>query len=618
MRSNEPSMLPVAVASESRTGMLSMTAGNSLMATLAASVEGDGAARAMHCQRLFAAMFESNPMAIMITDRRNRIVAVNPGFSRLTGYSETEAIGQMPSLLKSGRHDAAFYQAMWGALRETGEWIGEIWDRRKDGSFYPKWAHIRAVHPHGADNEPDGYVASFTDLSAHKEAEERIHTLAYHDVLTGLPNRLLLHDRLEHALAKAQRRSQAVAVLYLDLDNFKNINDSLGHAVGDQLLIEVANRLRASVRDMDTVARLGGDEFVVLLENLEDTAAAASVAAKVHAGLARPIQVGSQSLHADASIGIALYPADGDNAASLLQNADTAMYQAKARGRGNHQYYAAFMNAQAREQLALETTLYEALENDEFQLHYQPIIDLDSGAMTGVEALIRWQAPGRGLIAPDTFIRIAEETGAIVPIGDWVIRQACHDLAAWAARGLEPPQMSINISPRQLRQPGLAARIRSILRETGIAPHLLELEVTESALMERPDIAAEILRELKAMGLSIAIDDFGVGYSSLGYLKTFPIDKLKIDRSFVSDLLDDDNDREITLALISLSHNLGLRVTAEGVELQAQLEFLREHGCDQVQGYLFSRPLPSSAFQSFLVSRARFLCTDLAKCLLAA
>lgn len=586
--------------------MLNSPTDTPLITALANSVEGDDAARSRYCQQLFSTLFDSNPMAIMVTDRNNRIIAVNPGFSRLTGYGAEEAVGQTPSLLKSGRHDAVFYRAMWEALRDRGEWTGEIWDRRKDGSFYPKWAHIKVVPGRGEEGQPEGYVACFTDISAHQETENRIRAQAYHDALTGLPNRLLLRDRLEHALANAQRMKHTLAVLYIDLDNFKNINDSLGHAAGDQLLSAVAERLRASVRDMDTVARLGGDEFVVVLENLDDEAAAAAVAVKIHQSLAQPITVECQPLQAAASIGIALYPDDGDTADSLMRNADTAMYQAKARGRGNYQFFALYMNEQAREKISLENRLRNALVNNEFQLYYQPIIDLASGAMSGVEALLRWTSPLRGLITPEAFLPLAEETGAIIPIGDWTIRQVCRDLAAWEARGLTLPRVSVNISPRQFRQPNLARRIRAILQDARVAPRHLEIELTECALMDRPDVAAAILRELQAVGVSIAIDDFGTGYTSLGYLRAFPIDRLKIDVAFVRDLLGDQSGGEINRAVISLAHNLGLQVTAEGVEVQAQLDFLRQHGCDYVQGYYFSRPMPEPVFQTFMACWGRF------------
>jgi diguanylate cyclase (GGDEF)-like protein/PAS domain S-box-containing protein len=548
---------------------------------------------------LLEKVFECNPVAIMIADRHNRIMAVNRSFTRLTGYSAEDAIGQTPSILKSGRHGPEFYQAMWDSLQQTGEWSGEIWDRRKDGSHYPKWMNINVVR-----DVPGGpvthYLASFNDLSASKVAEERIRLLAYHDPLTGLPNRLLLTDRLAHALAMAKRRQGHVAVLYIDLDRFKNVNDSLGHAVGDKLLWEIAHRLNICVREEDTVSRLGGDEFVIVVESLQDQEDAASIANKVHKAFEQPILVDGRVLHASASIGIAVYPADGESVEVLMQNADTAMYQAKAQGRNTYQFFAPFMNVHVRERLDLENTLRQALERDEFELYYQPIVDLPSGMIICAEALIRWRHPEHGLLSPDKFIPIAEETGFIVRIGDWVIDQACRILSDWRARGIQPPRLSVNVSPRQFLQPGLAKRIRGILDDHGVDARLIDLEVTESALMDHPEAAAGILRELKAMGLGIVIDDFGTGYSSLAYLKTFPIDKLKIDRSFVRDILTDKSDREITQAVIALSHNLGLLVVAEGVEHEKQLEFLRQHQCDSVQGYLFSKPRPAGDFLGYL------------------
>ncbi len=547
---------------------------------------------------LLEAVFHHCPTAIMITDRASRIVAVNPGFERLTGFSADEALGRTPALLKSGRHDAGFYRGMWQTLLDQGAWQGEIWDRRKDGTLYPKWLSITALRT-GPDRQISHFVAAFNDLTVSKLAEERIRALAYHDPLTGLPNRLLLHDRLRCALANARRGRGTLAVLFLDLDHFKYVNDSLGHAVGDRLLAEIARRLKDCVREVDTVARVGGDEFVIVLENLHERADAVAIVNKIHAAFAPPIDIDGRELHASASLGIALYPEDGDDAETLMRNADTAMYQAKAAGRDTYQFFAPFMNEHVRERLDLENTLRHALERGEFELHYQPIVDLRNDLVVGAEALIRWRRRGDALVAPDRFIPIAEETGFIVEIGDWVMRRACQDYVAWRAQGIAPQRLSINVSPRQFRQPGFAGRIRAILRDSGVEAPELELEVTESALMQQPELAARILGELKAMGVGIAIDDFGTGYSSLAYLKIFPIDKLKIDRSFVRDILSDNSDREITQAVIALSHNLGLNVVAEGVENDGQLDFLRAHGCDCVQGYYHARPMPAPDYAEY-------------------
>ncbi len=582
--------------------------------------------------QLLEMVFQSNSTAIMITDCNNRIMAVNKSFTQLTGYQSDEVIGKSPAMFKSGRHDAGFYRSMWQTLQAQGEWSGEIWDRRKDGSHYPKWLKINVVRTNPY-SQTVNYVASFTDLSESKVAEERIRLLAYQDPLTGLPNRLLLKDRLEHALASARRQQDGyLAVMFIDLDHFKNVNDSLGHAAGDQLLKEIACRLNTCVREEDTVARLGGDEFVIVLESLQNEDDAIAIVSKIQAALERTVKVegtapgfalwsgfpaeGGNSpsepaserfgrkLHVSASIGIALYPNDGDSAEVLMQNADTAMYQAKSSGRNHYQFFAPFMNAHVRERLDLENMLRLALEQDEFELYYQPIVDLPSKRIVCAEALIRWHRPEHGLESPDRFIPVAEETGLIVQIGDWVLAQACRDLTAWRERNIRLPRLALNLSPRQFRQPGLAERMRLCLLEHGVEAGQFELEVTESALMDRPDVAVNILSELKDMGFGIGIDDFGTGYSSLAYLKTFPIDKLKIDRSFVSDILTDNSDREITLAVIALSHNLGLKVVAEGVELGEQLAFLERHGCDCAQGYLFSKPMPAAAFLDYFTGYA--------------
>ncbi len=544
-------------------------------------------------------VFDNSPEAIMITDHENRIVSVNEAFTQITGYAPNEVIGADPRILASGVHDAAFYRQMWETLNRTGHWAGEIIDRRKSGDVYPKWMHINAVTEFPAERVTH-YVAMFTDITERKRAEERIHFLAHHDALTELPNRLALEARLEQALIEARRHEWHVAVLFIDLDRFKVINDTLGHHVGDRLLIEVARRFQAAVRETDTVARLGGDEFVVILPDLDNPDDAAHVALKVISALLAPIHVDAHELHTSPSIGISLYPDDGLDVETIMKNSDTAMYHAKALGRNNYQFFAAEMNRLAGERLSIEAKLRQAIGRGQLQLHFQPQFSTESMSPTGVEALLRWQLPDEGLVSPDRFITIAEETGLIVGIGDWVLREACRQMKAWISAGLPPIRVAVNLSARQLRNTDLIGTVASALGETRLPPHLLELELTEGAVMDKPEEAIKVLVALKKMGVTLAIDDFGTGYSSLAYLKLFPIDHLKIDRSFVRDIERDPDDAAIAVSTIALAHSLGLKVVAEGVETQAQLAMLREHGCDEVQGFFFSRPLPPDSTMAFL------------------
>ncbi len=549
-------------------------------------------------------VFANSPEAIMICDLGNRIISVNRAFCDITGYGPDEVIGQDPRILSSGRHDKAFYAQMWETLRDTGAWAGEIWDRRKNGEVYPKWMTINAVHDlqSGALTH---YITLFSDITERKETEARIHHLAHHDPLTGLPNRFTLEARLEQSLADARRHGNKVAVMFMDLDRFKTINDSLGHAVGDSLLMEIAHRLRAAVRESDTVARLGGDEFVVVLPDVEGANDAAHVAGKIIEEVARDLRVGPHELHTSASIGISLFPDDGESVPAVMQNADTAMYHAKAIGRNNFQFFAAAMNRAATERLELERKLRQAVANQEFELHYQPQFALAADRVTGVEALLRWRHPEDGLIPPDRFIPIAEETGLIVGIGDWVLENACLQLRAWLDQGLPALRMAVNLSTRQLRQREFPQRVAAILAGSGVPAQLLELEITESGVMEHPEEAIQTLHALNDMGVTLAIDDFGTGYSSLSYLKLFPIDRLKIDRSFVRDIERDPDDAAIARGTIALAHSLGLQVVAEGVETAAQLDMLATDGCDEVQGYFFSRPLPEAAATEFLAQQVR-------------
>ena len=443
---------------------------------------------------------------------------------------------------------------------------------------------------------------------ARTQAEERVHHLAHYDELTGLPNRSMFNQRLSHALVQAKRHDRPLAVLFIDLDRFKNINDTLGHEAGDRVLKEVADRLRGCLRESDTVGRLGGDEFVVLIEELLQPVHVAAVAQrilaavaqKILAAVAKPFIVDAHEFHLTASIGISTYPEDSADMQSLLKNADIAMYRAKEQGKNNFQFYSAQMNVHTLERLALESNLRRALERNEFLLHYQPKVDIGSGSITGMEALVRWQQPGKVLIPPAQFIPLAEETGLIVPIGAWVLKTACARNKSWQEQGLPPLRVAVNLSARQFAHETLLQDVARALNESGLDPTALELEITESMVMHNPEHAVKLLNKLKAMGIQLSIDDFGTGYSSLSYLKRFPLDSVKIDRSFIKDLPGDSDDAAITRAIIAMAHSLRLKVIAEGVETEQQLSFLREHGCDEMQGYYFSKPLPETEFFQLL------------------
>ena len=549
-------------------------------------------------------VFEVNSEAIMVTDTHNHIVQVNSAFEKITGYSEAEVFGRDPKLLGSGRHDSSFFQGMWQALVERGHWSGEIWDKRKDGSEYPKWVRIDTIRD--AEKNITHYVTVFSDISERKASEERIRYLAQHDALTGLPNRFTLAVHLEHALAKAERTNDKVCLMFIDLDNFKTINDTLGHHAGDLLLCEVARKISSSVRKSDIVARIGGDEFVVVIEGTLLAADAGQVAQKIIDQLSEAIPIEGHDLHTTPSIGIGIYPEDGDTCENLMKNADVAMYHAKSAGRNNYQFYAEHMNQAAAIRIQMEARLRAALTGDEFKLHFQPQIDLKTGKISGIEALIRWENAELGTVSPGSFIPLAEEIGLIVPISEWVLRTACRTAKNWLDAGIEFGCMSINISPQQFRQRDFPQRLEQIMRETGLTAKHLELEITESTIMETAEVTVAVLMRLKELGLALAVDDFGTGYSSLAYLKRFPIDRLKIDRSFVMDLETDPSDAAIASAVIALAHSLGLRVVAEGVETQGQSDFLSRQGCDSVQGYFYSKPVPETEAAAFCLSGSRF------------
>lgn len=538
--------------------------------------------RAAQTMRLYARVFENSGDAIVICDEQNRIVSANPAFTEITGYRLEEVLGKNPRLLSSGKHPPSFYAQLWTALSQTGHWQGEIWNRRKSGEVYPEWVSIDAVKD--SAGAITNYVAIFSDISEVKSSEERITWLAHHDSLTGLPNRVLLRERLDMSLSLAQRERQALAVLLVDLDGFKTVNDSLGHHSGDELLKVVAQRLKDVVRSSDTVSRMGGDEFVVLLPGLRDGSETLRVVANVHAAVATPIHLGAREMTMTASIGISMFPDDGTTLDELLSHADAAMYTAKESGRNTSRFFTEDMNVRALDRLVLVHALRRAQERGEFHLVYQPQRTIECGPIIGVEALLRWVSPDLGSVPPDRFITVAEEAGLIRPIGEWVLRTACERAKAWNF------PVAINVSPVQLQHPDLYASVIQALKDTGLPPHMLELEITESAVMRDPVASTETLRRFKRAGIQLTLDDFGTGYSSLSYLKRFPLDRLKIDRSFVRELLDDTNDQAIVRAVIAVGHALHLRVLAEGVETQAQLDMLRLLGCDEIQGYFLGRP----------------------------
>ena len=550
--------------------------------------------------RLLANVFEHSGEAIVVTDAQNRIVSINESFTRLTGYSDAEVRGQNPRILSAGRTSHAEYEDMWSSINAKGGWQGEIWDKRKDGSCYPKWLTISTLHDE--QGRITHYIGSFTDISERKDAERQILHLAHHDTLTGLANRFSLHQRLDQAVALARRDDRCLAVLFIDLDRFKAINDSLGHPMGDRLLIEVGQRLRASVRDSDVVARFGGDEFVIVMTDIADgnVGQISSLAGKILRHLSKPYGIAGRELRSTPSIGISVFPNDGADVDTLLKNADMAMYHAKSLGRANFQFFAPSMNEAAAERADLEGALRRAIDDGQLLLHYQPQVDASSGRTVCLEALARWQHPQRGLIPPNKFIPLAEESGLIEPLGRWVLDAACRQLWWLNSQGWTGVRMAVNLSARQLKQDDLIPWIEQLLAVHGVRAADLELEITESVAMENPEAMIGILRRLRELGVTLAIDDFGTGYSSLAYLKLLPIQRLKLDRSFVSDIESDHNDAIICSATIALAHSLGLEVVAEGVETEAQYSFLRYLGCDLIQGYYFSRPLAADVVEDFL------------------
>ncbi|MGY2340285.1 phosphodiesterase DibA [Pseudomonas sp. SDO5532_S415] len=538
-----------------------------------------------------AAVFDCTREGVLVTNRDGLIVHVNRAFMEITGYQTEEVMGQRPSLFKSGRHPADFYQAMFASLDSAGEWSGEIWNRRKSGDIYPQWQTIRVIHDELGRRSH--YVAVFSDISAIKKSEHELMHLAHHDPLTDLPNRLLFTDRAGQALASAQIHKRGCALLLIDLDHFKMINDSLGHTMGDQLLKAVAERLRAMFGAGITLARLGGDEFAVLAESCPHLVQAAALAERIIDGLKEPFPIEGHPLFINTSIGISLFPGDALSAEQLLRNADSALFKAKSAGRNGYALYTEELTVHARQRVETAFELRRALDQQQLRVFYQPVHDLRTGRLIGVEALVRWEHPQRGLVSPAEFIPVAERTGLIAEIDAWVMQQACRQMCLWQQAGVVLSFVAVNVSSRLFARHDLYQQVAQVLHETGLDPACLELEVTESAVMEDPEVALEQMHRLRELGVRLAIDDFGTGYSSLLRLKRLPVQKLKIDQGFVAGLPWDEDDAAIVRVIIALAQSMGMQVHAEGIEQLEQAAFLLKHGSDLGQGYWFGRPVPA-------------------------
>jgi diguanylate cyclase (GGDEF)-like protein/PAS domain S-box-containing protein len=561
--------------------------------------------QAEEAQRIAATAFESQ-QGMFITNAEHIILRVNRSFTEITGYHTDDVLGRSPRLLASGRHDAAFYAAMWAEIESKGSWQGELWNRRKSGDLFPEWLSISAVK--NSAGEATHYVAVFTDITSRKSAEDQIQSLAFYDALTGLPNRRLLLDRIEQALTSSARRRQKHALLFIDLDNFKTLNDTFGHFQGDMLLEQVATRLAGCVREGDTVARLGSDEFAVMLADLsysevEAATQAKGVSAKIIATLNRPYELAHGEHHSTPSIGVALFGADPQESSDApLKRAELAMFEAKSSGKNGVSFFDPQMQVEVMNRAAMEADLREAVLTGQFLLHYQAQV-VGAGRLTGVEVLLRWQHPQRGLVSPVEFVALAEETGLILPIGQWVLESACRQLAIWSTQpSLAQLSVAVNVSARQFQHEDFVATVQAALAGTGANPRRLKLELTESMLVTDVEGIIAKMNTLKATGVSFSLDDFGTGYSSLSYLKRLPLDQLKIDQSFVRNILTDPNDAAIAKMVIALADSMGLTVIAEGVEIEAQRDFLAHQGCHSYQGYLFSRPLPIEKFEAFALA----------------
>lgn len=549
---------------------------------------------------------------IFVTDINGTIEFVNPAFTTITGFTPKEAIGQKPSILKSGRQSPEFYKDLWSTLRSTGHWEGEIWNRKKDGSIYPQFTFISAIRDSNGDitksvstirnsDAPVTNYASFiNDITKLKNDENEIYFHSNYDPLTRLPNRSLFEERLTHAISRMKREAQMMAVFFLDLDNFKKVNDAFGHNAGNLLLKEASTRLLAQLRESDTVSRLGGDEFAILLEDVTNEFEVKDIVDRLITSMSQSYMLDGCEVFVSASVGIALCPDAGETSEILIKNADIAMYHAKEKGKNRYDFFAEEMSARLVERLAIETGLRKAVQNNELVALYQPQVDSSSGRITGLEALMRWQRPGHGLVSPGEFISIAEESNLIVSMGEWILREACHELKRWHNKGYDDLVISVNVSAKQFEKQDLAETVQKVLDEADLLPTYLELEVTESAIMANVKWATKVMNEIHNLGVRISIDDFGTGYSSMSHLKNFPISKLKVDKSFIDDITSDSDNQAIVRATISMGQGMGLSVIAEGAETLEQVQVLHENGCPDIQGFFFSPPADAETVMGLL------------------
>ncbi len=550
---------------------------------------------------LYASIFHSSSEAIVVTDKQSKIISVNPAFTTITGYSESESIGRTPNFLSSGKHGINFYDSMWKELNENGQWQGEIWNRTKTGEIYAEWLSISTILD--KEGEVENYIALFSDITETKLISERVEFLAHHDALTALPNRVLFQDRMHQSIVNAERQKSKVALLYLDIDHFKSVNDSLGHRIGDLLLKQVVTRLQETLRQGDTISRQGGDEFLILIDSMSDFSPVMCVIEKIAKSMKIPFNIDEHQIHTSTSIGIAIYPDDGNDFDTLLQHADTAMYHAKNSGRNTYHFFTSEMHAKAKQKHFMQNYLHDAIPNKELHLRFQPQYCLHSKQIIGVEALLRWNSEILGSVPPELFIPVSEENGQIIEIGNWVFKEACLQLKQLRSLGYLDITMAVNISALQFKQANFISNLLSIIEEVGVPAANIELELTESILISNIQRNLDTLTALKEAGFKLAIDDFGTGYSSLSYLKRFPADVLKIDRAFISDIIENESDKSIVNAIIGLCKNFNLKVIAEGVETAAQFEHLQQQGCDIIQGYFFSKPLSSQELLNKLSSQ---------------